>query len=209
MKYGAVLLIACLPAAWGQARPNHFNCIGGGVFPCQAQTVSLPATGSLKVTAVNASVFVETWNAPQILVRVAGQGTGAITVTGPATISARGTAPSAVAVMIKLPAGTDLKISTVNGGLSLHGVTGDVTANAVNGGVSIIVGGSWAGQSLVVNAVNGDIAVAVPADCSARVTASATGGTVSGNFPAATGVPGSSRIILAAVKGDITVWTED
>jgi len=219
MRYTLVLMIASLPVAWGQAQPNHFNCPGGGVFPCQAQSVTLPATGKLTVSAVNASVFVETWDTPEILVRadVGGSAGTGIAVTNPGTISVRGKASSLVHLIIELPASTDLTISTVNGGTFLHGVTGNVTANAVNGGVSIVVGGQWAGQSLVVDAVNGDIAVAVPADCSAKVTASAQGGTVSGDFPGQS-TPGTgwsgfdfggSVIVLSTVKGDIKLWTEN
>ena len=58
MRYRTILLIAILPAAWGQARHYRFNCAGSGAFPCQAEAVSLPATGSLTVNAVNGSVFV-------------------------------------------------------------------------------------------------------------------------------------------------------
>ena len=226
MRYRTILLIAILPAAWGQARHYRFNCAGSGAFPCQAEAVSLPATGSLTVNAVNGSVFVETWDAQEIFVRAEVRGSGANgmagvqLVTSPGQVSVRAKASLFVDLIIELPSNTDLTISTVNGGSTLHGVTGNVIANAVNGGVFIVVGGEWAGQSLVVDTVNGDIAVAVPADCSARVTAAATGGTITADFPVETtagtvravfdlGQPGSSTITLATVKGDIKLWSED
>jgi DUF4097 and DUF4098 domain-containing protein YvlB len=92
-------------------------------------------------------------------------------------------------------------------------VTGDVIGNAVNGSISIEVGGAhWEGQSLDVDTVNGDIEIAVPADCGAHVVASTSSGTISNDFgveiPAnaqriSFDLGNSGSIVMSAAKGNI------
>jgi len=230
IRKALVLFILMLPLAWGQ---HHWpgSCPGGS---CQTQVAFLPATDSLSVNTVNGSVSVETWSGSEIMVRTEVHGTGQVTVQfSPGNVSVRGPSANGIQVKIEVPPFTGLTIATVNGGIAIHGVagpivfnavngeaslygvTGDVTGNAVNGGISIAAGGAhWAGQTLAVDTVDGDIEITVPADCAAHVTASAMSGTIDTDFPVDIpdgskhvsfdlGTPGSSAITMSATKGNV------
>ena len=230
MTYRTILLMAAIfPCAWGQTRPHNFNCTNDAASVCQIQTATLPATSSLTVSVVNGSVSVETWDTPEIQIRAEVRAPAATTDAGDIVIEE--TSPGEVSVLAKrglalelkidLPAATALTISTVNGELFIRGVEANVIAQAVNGDIFVAVGGEhWAGQSLVVDTVNGNIGVIVPADCSAQVAASVREGTITTNFPAETvsgvqkvsfslGSPSSSTIAVAPVSGNIWLRSED
>jgi hypothetical protein len=249
------LAILILPQVWGQARPSKVACPESGVSFCEVSLISLPATDSLSVNTVNSNVSVETWGGAGILVRAEVRATaaskalaqeiadqvvvdasaGEVSVKGPSSNSGQSWS---VKLEIDVPAATGLTISTVNGGIAVHGVEGaitfdivngdasldgvggNVTGNAVNGSILIAAGGDhWAGQTLAADTVNGDIEIDVPADCTAHVTASVADGTFSTNFPVEIpagsqrvsfdlGTAGSSAITMSATKGNIQLRSE-
>jgi hypothetical protein len=101
---------------------------------------------------------------------------------------------------VRVPAGVNTVIGTVNGdvetdalggNLSAHTVNGDVEvaaagvvdAHTVNGGIRASVGtGDWDGQ-LSFHTVNGSIELMLPTDLNADVTASTVSGSFDSDFP--------------------------
>lgn len=98
---------------------------------------------------------------------------------------------------VMVPASTDLEIETMNGGIrlsdvrgeidvralnggvDLSGVSGDVRARTTNGGLHVELDGrSWNGSGLDAQTTNGGVTVVVPADYSAQLET----GTVNGGF---------------------------
>lgn len=96
------------------------------------------------------------------------------------------------------PARTDLALATVNGGVAVHGVHGDIEARTVNGGISMdgvagevvarttnggievgLDGGAWDGAGLDAETTNGGISMTVPAGYSARLDARTRVGRIS------------------------------
>jgi hypothetical protein len=115
-------------------------------------TASLPATSSLSVGSVNGKVSIDAWGGPGISVRaeihaateaIAEQvdihaSAGEVSVEGP---SGHSGANWLVDLRIEVPPATALTISTVDGGVAVHGAEGDVVASAVKGNLWISVGG--------------------------------------------------------------------
>lgn len=98
---------------------------------------------------------------------------------------------------VMVPRSTDLEIETMNGGIDLRDVTGEIGVRALNGGVHLTdVGGdvrarttngglnveldgrSWDGEGLDAQTTNGGVTLVVPEGYSARLEA----GTVNGGF---------------------------
>jgi DUF4097 and DUF4098 domain-containing protein YvlB len=78
----------------------------------------------------------------------------------------------------------DLEMLTTNGGISLEGVAGDVRAHTTNGGVSVrLAGGRWMGKGLELRTTNGGITLGVPASFSAHLVASTVHGGLDTDFP--------------------------
>jgi DUF4097 and DUF4098 domain-containing protein YvlB len=73
----------------------------------------------------------------------------------------------------------NLEFKTVNGGLSLHRVGGYVHGRSTNGGVSIELGGDhWEGQGLDVTTTNGGVNLRVPHNYSAQFEAQTNNGRI-------------------------------
>jgi DUF4097 and DUF4098 domain-containing protein YvlB len=73
----------------------------------------------------------------------------------------------------------NLEFKTVNGGLSLHRVGGYVHGHTTNGGVSIELGGDrWEGQGLDVTTTNGGVTLRVPHNYSAQLEARTNNGKI-------------------------------
>ena len=101
---------------------------------------------------------------------------------------------------VHVPAGTRLVARTVNGGVDVDRLEGDVEAYTVNGGVTVetrgnaraeTVNGSivatagradWSGTSEL-KTVNGSVTVSLPDDASAEVRASTVNGGIETDFP--------------------------
>jgi len=101
---------------------------------------------------------------------------------------------------VRVPAGVAFLGRNVNGGIGVKGLTGNVDAQTVNGGIEIatrgiaraktvngsidVVMGStdWTGD-LEFESVNGAVQVTLPANASAHVTASTVNGGLNSDFP--------------------------
>ena len=74
----------------------------------------------------------------------------------------------------------NLEFTTVNGGLSLHRVGGNVRGRTTNGGVSVeLAGDRWDGQGLDVTTTNGGVNLRVPRNYSAQLEAQTQNGGIS------------------------------
>ena len=71
----------------------------------------------------------------------------------------------------------NLELKTVNGGLSLRRIGGYVHGNTTNGGVTIeLAGDRWEGQGLEVTTTNGGVRLRVPSNYSAQLEAQTNSG---------------------------------
>jgi hypothetical protein len=74
----------------------------------------------------------------------------------------------------------NLEFKTVNGGLSLHHIGGYAHGRTTNGGVSIeLAGERWDGQGLDVTTTNGGVSMRVPRNYSAQLEAQTSNGRIS------------------------------
>lgn len=189
---------------------------------CEIRESRLPATQSLEVLASpNGGVSILGWNRQEILVRarvdaqaptegeakvLAGQvriqaGAGRVTATGPD----RGQLKDAwwsVTYEVFVPHRIDLKASSVNGGVNLQDVEGNITYATVNGGVNLtrlagnvrgettnggvnvdMAGDRWRGVGLDAQTVNGGVNLQLPMNYSAKIVTSTVNGGVRTEFP--------------------------
>jgi len=80
----------------------------------------------------------------------------------------------------------NIRFETVNGGVNLNGVNGTVKGETVNGGVNVDLAGSrWEGEGLQVETVNGGVTLAVPATFNADVHAATVNGGMRSEFDGA------------------------
>jgi hypothetical protein len=104
-----------------------------------------------------------------------------------------GGAGAEVRYTVRVPAGTDMKLSTVNGGIELTGlsgrldlevtnggikatnVSGQVDASATNGGVDVDVA-TVSENGIKLGTVNGGVKLRLPADAKASISARVTNG---------------------------------
>lgn len=101
---------------------------------------------------------------------------------------------------VRLPQGVHLRSNTVNGGISISDVSGEVEANTVNGGItasstsgpvraetvngSIKVSmGAVGNEDLRYETVNGSITIEVPADFAGRLSLRTVNGSLRSDFP--------------------------
>ncbi len=101
---------------------------------------------------------------------------------------------------VHVPAGVAFDGHNINGGVTATGLTGNVNAETVNGGIRIATQGvahaktvnggidvvmgrtDWTG-TLEFKSVNGGVRVSLPANASARVSASTVNGSLNSDFP--------------------------
>lgn len=78
----------------------------------------------------------------------------------------------------------DLHAQTTNGGLSLANLSGDVHATTVNGGVHVeLAGDTWHGAGLEARSTNGGVHVTLPSNYSAHLIAGTVNGGTHVNLP--------------------------
>jgi hypothetical protein len=78
----------------------------------------------------------------------------------------------------------DLEFDTTNGGVDLTDLAGNVHGSTVNGGLDIALSGdSWRGKGLSANTTNGGISLSIPKDYSARLETGTVNGGIELNFP--------------------------
>ena len=121
-----------------------------------------------------------------------------------------------VSFSVGVPAGVALVARTVNGGVEADGLTGDVDAHTVNGGVRLSTAGraqaetvngsitASLGQAdgtepLTFKTVNGSISVDLPPSANAEVDASTVNGEIGSEFP----LGGQARVSKRHLSGTI------
>lgn len=78
----------------------------------------------------------------------------------------------------------EIQARTVNGGVDLQRVSGDVKGSTVNGGLRVeLAGDRWDGAGLRLSTTNGGITVGLPASYSASVETSTVNGGIHCDFP--------------------------
>lgn len=78
----------------------------------------------------------------------------------------------------------DLKFDTTNGGVDLTDLAGNVHGSTVNGGLDIALSGSrWQGEGLHAETTNGGITLNVPENYAAHLEAGTVNGGIEVNFP--------------------------
>jgi hypothetical protein len=223
LRFAAVLATALflVTAAPGQDPEKRLACsdrAGRDERPrtCEMRENTIGTTGRLNVDAgPNGGVAIRSWSRAQVLVRakvetwgsvkpaevIVNATPGKVASEGPRSIFSRDSGWS-VSYEIFLPERTDLELSTVNGGVSVAGVRGDIVAKTTNGGISLdavggrvqgrttnggitlkLAGNAWDGESCELSTTNGGISVDVPANYSARFSASTTNGGLKSELP--------------------------
>ena len=77
-----------------------------------------------------------------------------------------------------------MDLGTVNGGLSLRRVAGDVRAETTNGGLTVELDGDrWRGAGLDARTTNGGVQLDIPRDYSARLETGTVNGSMNIDFP--------------------------
>jgi hypothetical protein len=130
-----------------------------------------------------------------------------------------GSGGTSVEYHVKVPAGVELKVSTVNGGVDLRGLSGRVVAETTNGGVTAV---DLSGQlqasttnggleielakmpegGVKLECTNGGIKVRLPRDAHATISASiANGGISSGDLPIDASGENSRRRLEGRMNG--------
>ncbi len=124
---------------------------------------------------------------------------GVMRATGP---SVRRPRSYWVSYELVVPEASELRLETMNGGIALRDVKGNVDFRTVNGGVTIdsaagslrgrttnggvevsLRGASWEGEGLDVETTNGGVRVTVPSDYSARLVTGTVNGGMQVDFP--------------------------
>ena len=174
---------------------------------CEVRETILYADRLDVESVVNGPVHVKEWDRADVLVRARIAAVAATTPRAAALVDAssvdtdQGTVQSrlpptrrrehvSVSYEIFAPRDTDLEVATVNGPVSIHGLRGQIRADAVNGPISLegvggdvrvravngpvtvaLEGDRWQGGGLEVRTENGPITVTVPDGYSAQVVA--------------------------------------
>jgi hypothetical protein len=230
-KRAAVAMPALLMCSLGAAaQEKKLSCEGDwggrGESACEMRESTMAATGRLEVNAApNGGIRVAGWDRAEILVRAqvraradtrseAGQllkevrivsAAGKVESDGPRWEGVRNNTRSwSVSFEIFVPKRGDLKLETVNGGINVADVTGNIEAGTVNGGLNFartggkvkgetvnggismdLDGSTWQGEGIDLETVNGGVKLSVPAAYSAQLKASTVHGGVSADFPGA------------------------
>lgn len=187
---------------------------------CEVREFTLPADrGTIEVDASpNGDIRVESWDRAEILVRAKVQTrargdsdaealareveistSGAIRARGPQTgrgegwhVSYRLYVPRSSNLDLQSVNGGirineitgDIRFRTTNGGIHLIGVSGDVRGSTTNGGVHIeLAGEGWNGNGLDVQTVNGSVKISVPEGYSAHLESGTVNGSMRFDFP--------------------------
>lgn len=233
-------------AAFAQPRPtldcNHSADQNRPYF-CEVREQSIAAGSMLSVDArQNGGISIKGWDRSDVLVRsqvityaptdgearnlalqIAVQTTGQdIRANGPArdsdhqwAVSYEIFVPSRFSVnLVTVNGGVaisdvvgNLEFKTVNGGLSLHRVGGYVHGKTTNGGISIeLAGDRWEGQGLDVTTTNGGVRLRVPRNYSAQLDAQThIGGIHVADAELQTLAQGGHHIVTALGAGGATL----
>lgn len=80
--------------------------------------------------------------------------------------------------------GGDIDFRATNGGIKLGGLSGDVSGSTTNGGLRIeLTGDRWQGEGLDVRTTNGGVRISIPDSYSARLESGTVNGSLRIDFP--------------------------
>jgi hypothetical protein len=152
--------------------------------------------------------------ASQVVVRYDG---AAVVASGP---ESRDKSWWSVSYEVFVPKAMDLKLVTVNGGVSINGVKGNIEFRSTNGGVHLeglaghvqgsttnggvnvsLSGERWDGDSLDVRTTNGGVNLQVPTSYSARLEMGTVNGGMKSDVPAVITPRGSDEKTIQATLG--------
>lgn len=183
---------------------------------CEIREITLAAAGRLEVDAgPGGGVAVRPWSRAETLVRAKVEAWGGTKPSDvrvnatPGKVSSEG--PKAqmgwssgwsVSFEVFVPERTDLEARTVNGGITVEGVRGEILARTTNGGITLegvggrvegktvnggirlkLAGKAWEGDSCTLATTNGGVNVDVPRDYSARFVAETRNGGIHSAIP--------------------------
>jgi hypothetical protein len=222
----ACALMAQTPAMTCQDRDSRF---------CEIRDTTVPAAALLAVDGKqNGGVSIKGANRSDILVRamVQAQGdsdadartTGAQVIVHTSGGAVTSDGPSggrwSVQYEIFVPAHTNLKIATQNGGVAVTGVQSVIEFHAVNGGVSLkdtggsvhgdtvnggisvnIADAQWRGEGLDVSTTNGGVSLRVPEQFSALLDLSTVNGGISVKLPNAAFARSGRQVTMTLGSG--------
>jgi len=210
----APALLAFQPKATLNCNNDHGD--NGRAHFCEMREQTVPVNGMISVDArTNGGISVKGWNRADVLVRaqvrttaptedqakdlarqINIQTSGTTRANGPSpdgnsdrswSVSYEVFVPSRFSVTLETVNGGvsisdvsgNLEFKTVNGGLSLHRINGYVHGRTTNGGVSIeLAGDRWDGQGLDVTTTNGGVSLRVPQNYSAQLEAHTNNGRI-------------------------------
>jgi len=222
-----VASLALAAAAFGQMQDNQekqMTCRNNGSNDrpgyCEIREQSVAAVGVLNVDAgPNGGATVNGWSRNEVLVRarveswgnsdtdarvMASQvyidaSGGHVQASGPASLNNTGWS---VSFEIFVPQATSLTAKTVNGGITisdirgnlsfeatnggihLNRLAGEVTGSTVNGGVNIeLAGATWDGTRVQVATRNGSVNISIPRNYSAHFQTETVNGSLKSEFP--------------------------
>jgi DUF4097 and DUF4098 domain-containing protein YvlB len=207
-KVAFVLFLGALGSACG---------VGGPLLAHDTQVETRPfePAGEFSLENVNGRVTVVTWNEPRVRIEVEkGATTEArlrrlrVEIEGEGSrVSVRTHMPSGffgggakVDYRITLPPGARVRVSTVNGGLAIDGVTGAIRASTTNGRVEI----SGAAGAVEASTVNGGITAQYRTiDPDARSRFATTNGGITVSVPEGTGGRLEARTVNGGIRSDL------
>jgi hypothetical protein len=218
---------------------------------CEMRETTMAVSGKLAVDAApNGGIRIAGWDRNEILVRAKVEAWGdddaeargrltevrvttsgtTVTAEGPKSMGSwGGNQKWSVSYEVFVPRKIDLKLNTVNGGINVADVRGNMTFETVNGGVTLartagkvkgetvngsvnvdLSGTTWEGEGLELETVNGGVTVSVPAAYSASFHAGTVNGGMNSDFEGATiqGKWGPRKMDLKLGSGGPTVRVE-
>lgn len=102
----------------------------------------------------------------------------------------------------------DLRFDCLNGGVHLRGVSGDVEGSTVNGGIHVQLSGDrWNGKGMNLSTTNGGIHIEVPASYSANFESSTVNGGLHTDFPGANQDHHEKNLSVQVGNGGATIHT--
>ncbi|MEQ1504100.1 MAG: DUF4097 family beta strand repeat-containing protein [Myxococcota bacterium] len=210
----------------GRAGAAEDPCRDSGQHPkgwsCAVRDATVAPTGALRVETTNGGISVVGWDRDEVSVRAVIQANASTNADADAIVSRvalavdpgrlGATGPTlrrdetwVVSWEIHAPAGTDLTLTstngglsvtsiaasidlrTTNGGISLTDVNGRVTGTTTNGGLDVVLDGpGWQGAGLDLRTTNGPIALAVPRSYAADLDATTEQGRIRLGMPVST-----------------------
>jgi DUF4097 and DUF4098 domain-containing protein YvlB len=211
-------LLSCASALAFQPKPsldcNHSGSSDRHAHFCEMREQTVASTGAISVDASqNGGISIKGWDRSDILVRsqvnayaatdgeardlarqINVQSMGQVKAYGPPgdhdrywSVSYEVFVPTRYSATVETVNGGvnisdvtgNLEFKTVNGGLNLHHVSGNVHGHTTNGGVNIeLAGDRWEGQGLEVTTTNGGVNLRVPHNYSAQLEAQTSNGSI-------------------------------